>query len=570
MQKVQQRLKSAQKKIISSGAENSRRFYRPLTLYMVSFMSFCSVCFSQPEDGEMLRFDGNDDHIPIGNLLPSGSYTKEVWISAGFFGSSTSNLVSGTSTAFWAPNGRLRAGHSISNAFNDVEVPAINTMSNNVWYHVAVTYDAGTNLLTLYQNGVALASGTATGTYAESNLFIGALKPDADPVSLYEGRLDEVRIWNVVRTPTEIANTWNCELTGDERGLVAHYDFNQGISDGDNPTVTTLFDRADKCFPTNGTLLNFALFGGSSNWSAPGAPPVVAPCAGTFPNIRVNGNNECILDGDVSPGPLDHTDYGAGTARTYTILNTGTATLNISSVTITGANATEFSVTTPPASSVAVSGSTTFTITFTPSSVADKFATINVNNDDPDESPYSFDVYGLATLPVQLISFTVKKVASHSQLNWITASETNNLGFDLLRSSDSRNWIPIGFVPGAGTSTTERSYSYTDQAPKKGINYYRLRQLEINNKETLSEIRAVTFAGYGTLVYPVPTKDNIVIEIADPGAIGSVATISDQQGRLVRRFTVSKMQQTVSLADLPAGIYLLRMDDGVTQKLIKQ
>src|SRR5690606_29957060 len=208
-----------------------------------------------------------------------------------FFGGSTGSLIAGRSTNFMCPNGRLRAGHSIGNIFTDVEAPIGFTMNPNTWYHLAVTYDANTNILTLYQDGVQVAQGPATGTYSETGLFIGGFNPNPDPNSPYEGRLDEVRIWNVARTPAEIANSRLCALTGDEPGLVAYYDFEQGIPDGNNPTETVLFGRRDHCSPRNGTLFNFALTGGSSNWSGPGAEIFFSgTCTTGFPNLRIDGN----------------------------------------------------------------------------------------------------------------------------------------------------------------------------------------------------------------------------------------------------------------------------------------
>ncbi len=545
------------------------KILRQFSFLIISVITLQS--FAQAQTGEMLAFDGNDDHIVLGNYLPSGSYTKEAWVNANFFGGSNGSIVSGTASAFWAPNGRIRAGHSASNIFNDVQAPAINAMVTGTWYHVAVTYNSGTNILTLYLDGVQVATGPATGTYAETNLFIGAFNPNPSPNSVWDGNLDEVRLWNVARTGAEIANNRNCILTGDEPGLVAYYDFNQGIAAGNNPSESTLLDRSDKCVPNNGTLMNFNLGGaGGSNWDAPGAG-VAGSCGGTFANISLVGNSVCITDGDATPAVADHTDFNGGLTRTFTIQNTGSATLNISSITFSGANPSEFSVTSAPAATVAPAGSTTFTVTFTPATNGTKSAIVNVNNDDGDEAVFNFNIAAaFFTLPVQLKSFTVKKVSTQSLLTWVTASETNNAGFNIERSADTRTWTSIAFIMGAGTSTSERTYNFTDAAPKKGINYYRIKQVDLDNKETYSEIRSVTFANQTTLVYPVPTKDKVIIELSDQRLIGTQATIADQQGKLVRRVTITAMQQEISLSSLPAGIYLLKMDDGMTHKLIKQ
>ena len=126
---------------------------------------------------------------------------------------------------------------------------------------------------------------------------------------------------------------------------------------------------------------------------------------GTEPEVNVTGNGVTIADGDTTPSTADFTDFGSlsvltGTvARTFTIQNTGTGALNLTGtpkVVITGSS--DFTVTTQPASPVAAtSGTTTFVVTFDPSSVGLKTATVSFANDDADENPYNFDIQGTGT-----------------------------------------------------------------------------------------------------------------------------------------------------------------------------
>ena len=75
--------------------------------------------------------------------------------------------------------------------------------------------------------------------------------------------IDEVRIWNIARTESEINNNISSELSLPQTGLVAYYKFNQGISGGNNSTETNLTDETGD---NNGTLSDFALNGTNSNW----------------------------------------------------------------------------------------------------------------------------------------------------------------------------------------------------------------------------------------------------------------------------------------------------------------
>ena len=93
-----------------------------------------------------------------------------------------------------------------------------------------------------------------------------------------------------------------------------------------------------------------------------------------------------------------------------------------------------------------------------------------------------------STLPVELLQFSAFLIEDHVELNWITASESDNHGFEIYRSVDGINWNKIGFELGAGTTSALSYYQFDDQDPQLGTNYYRLKQLDINGNFEWSEI----------------------------------------------------------------------------------
>ena len=120
------------------------------------------------------------------------------------------------------------------------------------------------------------------------------------------------------------------------------------------------------------------------------------------PEMDVRGNANSIVDGDITPSIIDFTDYGTtsvGTnvTKTYFIHNTGNLNLNIGAITFSGANLTDFSVTTAPAAIVAPGGSTSFVVTFAPPAIGTKTATLSILNDDANENPYNFNLVGACT-----------------------------------------------------------------------------------------------------------------------------------------------------------------------------
>ncbi|MGH9844866.1 MAG: LamG-like jellyroll fold domain-containing protein [Blastocatellia bacterium] len=123
----------------------------------------------------------------------------------------------------------------------------------------------------------------------------------------------------------------------------------------------------------------------------------------TDPEINVTGNGATITDGNTTPTTANHTDFGSvavssGTVtRTFTVQNTGDGGLSLTGspiVTLSGANAADFSVTTQPAASVAAGGSTTFQVRFDPSASGTRTASVSFGNNDANENPYNFSIRG--------------------------------------------------------------------------------------------------------------------------------------------------------------------------------
>jgi hypothetical protein len=520
-----------------------------------------------------LQLDGINDQVDLPNIL-SGSYTKEAWINSENFAGLNNNIISGTATAFWAPSSqgfRLTAGHT----GNFLAVQDPNPLPANTWIHVAVTYDATTQELRLYRNGTQVASATSVAGYTETIQYIGAFSG----ANYFRGIIDEVRIWNVVRSAAEIAANINCELSGDEYGLIAYYNFNNGVAGQNNAGLTTLADISDKCVANNGTLVNFALNGTVSNW-VDGAPALLSGCVNNQPNISITGNSVCIANTDNTPSATDFTDYGNSSGpeiiRTFTILNTGGTTLNIGAITITGANAGDFTVVTPPAATVAPGGSTTFAVQFLSLVLGPRNAVINVANDDADEQPFTFAVRGtliLPPLPVTLGDFTALKRGNTVKLNWTTYQEINNKGFSVEKSADGRKWQAIGFVNGAGNSSDTRNYHFTDNAPVKGKNYYRLVQVDDGTgKKEFSDVRRVDMSSSvgDIFIYPVPASSAITLQLSDEKLLNTELMIINITGQTIEKVRITSAVQKINISHLQNGMYFIKTADGDMLKMIKQ
>jgi hypothetical protein len=99
-------------------------------------------------------------------------------------------------------------------------------------------------------------------------------------------------------------------------------------------------------------------------------------------------------------------------------------------------------------------------------------------------------------IPVELTSFAASVVDGNVALNWTTATELNNSGFEVERcalSAECQAWEKIGFVSGNGTTTEKSFYSFADQNPFVGTTYYRLKQIDFDGSFEYSNIVEVNF-----------------------------------------------------------------------------
>ncbi|MFM2213268.1 MAG: hypothetical protein RL427_531 [Bacteroidota bacterium] len=127
--------------------------------------------------------------------------------------------------------------------------------------------------------------------------------------------------------------------------------------------------------------------------TSPTRTPVIATVK--YPEIDVQGNATSIANGDTSPSAADWTDFeSTNLTRTFTIYNTGNASLNIGNITISGTNAADFAITTNANTTVAIGSSTTFTISFNPTAIGLSTSTLTIYNNDTDENLFSFDIQG--------------------------------------------------------------------------------------------------------------------------------------------------------------------------------
>jgi hypothetical protein len=172
------------------------------------------------------------------------------------------------------------------------------------------------------------------------------------------------------------------------------------------------------------------------------------------------------------------------------------------------------------------------------------------------------------TLPVAFSAFTASRSNSVVALKWTTATESNNLGFEIQRLIGNGGWQPVSFIASksvAGNSSSDLTYTYDDLNSTKGISQYRIRQIDIDKRSKYSEIRAVRGASQKskTIVYPNPSSDGKVsIIFEDVNGIRDVS-VTDISGRIVKQMKGITTNNIV-VEHLTAGIYSVRIVNNET------
>ena len=176
-----------------------------------------------------------------------------------------------------------------------------------------------------------------------------------------------------------------------------------------NQDITFTFSQSNSTVPVTYRLYGYSeATGGSGGVESGSGNDLIVNgtviSTGPIPEINLKGNGNNIFSGDITPSTIDDTDFGSqntgtNSDKTYIIENLGTADLTISSVSLSGANASDFSVISSP-SAIASGSSANLIIRFNPPVVGTRNATVTINNNDANEGTYTFAIRGTgATLP---------------------------------------------------------------------------------------------------------------------------------------------------------------------------
>jgi hypothetical protein len=192
----------------------------------------------------------------------------------------------------------------------------------------------------------------------------------------------------------------------------------------------------------------------------------------------------------------------------------------------------------------------------------------------------NFATITVEPVPVELISFSFDVINYKVKLNWTTATETNNSGFKILRSTQNDNeWNSIGFVPGHGTTTEPQFYSFTDETLQLGKYQYKLKQIDYDGSFEYSRIVEVIvespqefsleqnypnpFNPATKIKYSIPSvtlrqaQSDILVTIKVYDVLGNeVSTLVNEEK------PAGEYEVEFNATELPSGIYFYQLKAG--------
>jgi len=164
-------------------------------------------------------------------------------------------------------------------------------------------------------------------------------------------------------------------------------------------------------------------------------------------------------------------------------------------------------------------------------------------------------------LPVKLTAFSASKEGSFTQLKWTTTEENNSSHFEIEHSVDARNWVKIGVQNASKESTSLIDYQFIHQSPVNGMNYYRLKMVDLDETFAYSRISKTSFDGLVTepaKLYPNPVAERLFVKSRE-----NVETVSiyNSSGRVLLTGKSAELVNGLDVKSLPLGVYFVKILD---------
>jgi hypothetical protein len=176
---------------------------------------------------------------------------------------------------------------------------------------------------------------------------------------------------------------------------------------------------------------------------------------------------------------------------------------------------------------------------------------------------------GASPLTLDLSDISAINAGNRNRIDWSTSNEQKGDKFELERSGDGERFSKLAGINAKGSAST---YSYWDEMPLGGVNYYRLKLIHTDGSSSYSKVVTATVRGTGAFLveaYPNPVSHKLTVKVS--GATGSSANVilTDVTGKTITTVTVTDDKAEINMSGLANGVYFVKYSDSKQSHTIK-
>ncbi|TAG42581.1 MAG: BspA family leucine-rich repeat surface protein, partial [Cytophagia bacterium] len=569
-----------------------------------------SITSNARNGGQMILFNGSSQYAQTGNTIVGNDFTIEFWTKM-----PSNSTISGTNwhqgrpfITMEAAGGTNDYGITLLNnnfAFGTRNssgiastIQSTNTVVANAWNHIAITRNSTTGAIQLYVNGKLDVTGTgATGTLSGGTLM-NIAKNFASNI-YWDGYIDEIRIWNTPLSANTIKDMMNLRANDTHpnfQNLVSYYRFDEGtgiytedLQLGSDMQFFNAPTWASADQPVgDGSVQRITVNTGDgasyTNFATPGVSMI-------FPNSGPYPNGDLVVT-RLETAPESYPNVSAPNNSNnfiscyWVIRNYGSN--------LTFNRLLELRLEQPVNDNLGGQPFSAFKLYKRPDNAtgasswnfvqnATGFGSLRFAGGPTDIDQFSQFIIGSTTAPLSVgwVNFDGQRINTNQvELRWTTATETRNMGFEIQRSTDGKEFTTIGFKDGGGNSSQTRRYSFVDDNASSSY-YYRLKQLDIDAVYEYSKLIYIRLESKTEtlLVYPNPTTESIQLQtktewVNNPNLR---AELFNSVGQSVwqGKGNLLDIQESINiwLKQVKSGLYVLRLftpDKVLESKFIKE
>ena len=180
---------------------------------------------------------------------------------------------------------------------------------------------------------------------------------------------------------------------------------------------------------------------------------------------------------------------------------------------------------------------------------------------------------GFSPLPVKFIAFNVSKQNNNVIVEWVTAEEVNSSYYQIERSLNGNDWTAIGTVKAALNSNTTKSYNYSDKNVSAKILYYRIKQVDIDEKFVITPVRIIKMQGSNTdIKISAASNNSVYVNFSEEQKSNVTISITSFSGQSISKESINRPvgQVLIQTRTTFHGAYIVNVKDGNGLSVSKQ